>query len=64
MIDLSNYPDTDEADELQRQLQRIEGVLSTRLIWTGSAEEGPSSFFTQSATRPWRPKDGSMAGAP
>ena len=65
VIDLSNYPDSAEADELQKALMAVEGVLSTRLIWWGTAEEGPSSFFTQSGgARPWRPKDGSSMSTP
>ena len=27
------------------KLHKIDGVLSTRLIWTGSASEGPSNFY-------------------
>ena len=38
--------DADKSAALQKELASITGVLSTRLIWTGSVSEGPSNFVT------------------
>merc|ERR1711990_156241 len=32
--------------EVQTELGLIPGVLSSRVIWTGNAEEGPQNFFS------------------
>jgi D-3-phosphoglycerate dehydrogenase len=51
VIDLENFtkestPD-DEALALQSKLMELDGVISTRLIWTGNAAEGPGYFLTK-----------------
>ena len=46
MIDLDSFAEGDAAD-LQQAILGIEGVLSTRIIWTGSVNEGPSNFMTK-----------------
>jgi len=43
VIDMDGFPEA-SSDDLQSSLLSIEAVLSTRLIWTGSAAEGPSNF--------------------
>ena len=35
------------ADKLQLALGQLDSVISTRLIYTGSAAEGPASFYTK-----------------
>ena len=49
VLDLQEFPEGDAAEALQKDLGTLEGVLSTRLIWTGSVTEGPSNFYTTSA---------------
>jgi hypothetical protein len=47
VLDLQDFPeDADKSAALQKELASITGVLSTRLIWTGSVSEGPSNFVT------------------
>merc|ERR1719310_770468 len=46
VIDLDGFS-TDEGASLQKELIDIEGVLSTRFIWTGSVAEGPANFLTK-----------------
>ena len=45
VVDIDGSPD----DDTQKKLLDIPGVLSTRVIWTGSASEGPSNFYVKSA---------------
>jgi len=45
VIDLDGFAETD-GEALQKDLISIEGVLSTRFIWTGSVNEGPANFMT------------------
>jgi len=47
VIDLDNCGTDEEAASLQSKLMELEAVISTRLIWTGSAAEGPGSYFTK-----------------
>merc|ERR1719460_2153716 len=47
VIDLDNFP-AEKADELQQEVIALDGVLSTRMIWTGSVQEGPANFLTKS----------------
>jgi len=47
VIDMQNFPQGPDADKLQLALGGLEAVISTRLIYTGSASEGPSSFYTK-----------------
>jgi len=46
VIDMDGFPE-DASAELQEALLAMDAVVSTRLIWTGSASEGPSNFFTK-----------------
>ena len=47
VIDMQDYPHEDgPARGMQEQILAIPDVLSTRLIWTGRASEGPSHFYT------------------
>ncbi len=46
VLDLQDFPEGEQAQGLQEALAGINGVLSTRLIWTGSASEGPGYFVT------------------
>jgi len=46
VIDLDSF-DESGADALQQSLMTVEGVLSTRMIYTGRAQEGPASFLTK-----------------
>jgi len=46
VIDMDGFPEA-SSDDLQSALLGIESVLSTRMIWTGSAAEGPSNFLTK-----------------
>jgi len=46
VLDLNDFPEGDAANGLQEALAGIDGVLSTRLIWTGSVTEGPGYFVT------------------
>lgn len=45
VVDIDGAP----GDDAQRELLSIDGVLSTRVIWTGSASEGPSNFLVSGA---------------
>merc|ERR1719313_2551961 len=44
VVDLQDVAD---ADALLSKLLEVDGVLSSRMIWTGTAAEGPSSFKTK-----------------
>ena len=44
MVDISDAEGADGAEATLAALHGLEGVLSTRLIWTGSADAGPSHF--------------------
>ena len=46
VIDLDEFP-AEEGEKLQNALIGLEGVLSTRFIWTGSVAEGPANFVTK-----------------
>jgi len=46
VLDLQDFPEGEESDALQAALASINGVISTRMIWTGSADEGPKNFYT------------------
>ena len=46
VIDLDNFPE-DAGDALQKELLDVDGILSTRFIWTGSVCEGPASFYVK-----------------
>jgi D-3-phosphoglycerate dehydrogenase len=46
VVDMDGFSD-DLSEDLQSSLLAIDAVLSTRLIWTGSAAEGPSNFLTK-----------------
>ena len=46
VIDLDGF-DESAADTLQKQLIAIDGVMSTRIIWTGQVQEGPSNYLTK-----------------
>lgn len=45
VIDLDGFSQAD-GETLSKELVAIDGVISTRFIWTGSAQEGPSSYVT------------------
>ena len=47
VVDLQDFPEGEAAVEVQQKLLALDGVLSTRIIWTGSVMEGPSSFYTK-----------------
>jgi len=47
VVDLQDFPEGDAATDVQQKLLALDGVLSTRIIWTGSVQEGPSSFMTK-----------------
>lgn len=47
VIDLQDFPEGPEAQAVQERILALEGVLSTRIIWTGSAQEGPQNFLTK-----------------
>ena len=50
VIDMQDYPkDGAPAQAMQEQILAIPDVLSTRLIWTGRATEGPTHFYTKSS---------------
>ena len=44
---MQNFPKDEAADKLQLALGQLDSVISTRLIYTGSAAEGPASFYTK-----------------
>ena len=44
VVDISDAEGADGAEATLAALHGLEGVLSTRLIWTGSADAGPSHF--------------------
>lgn len=46
VIDLDDFSEA-SGETLGAELMGVEGVLSTRFIWTGSAQEGPNSFLTK-----------------
>merc|ERR1719149_26507 len=46
VIDLDAI-DQETASDLQNAILAIDGVLSTRVIWRGSADEGPANFLTK-----------------
>ena len=45
VIDMDSLSPGVEDD--QEKIHAIDGVLSTRIIWEGTASEGPSSFMTK-----------------
>ena len=47
VVDLQDFPEGEQAVDVQQKLLALDGVLSTRIIWTGSVQEGPSSFMTK-----------------
>lgn len=47
VIDMDSFPQGEAADKLQLKLAELDAVISTRLIYTGSASEGPASFYTK-----------------
>jgi len=46
VIDLDNFPE-EKGEELQRDLLAVDGVISSRMIWTGQVSEGPANFMTK-----------------
>ena len=47
---MQDYPHEDSvAQDMQEQILGIPDVISTRLIWTGRASEGPTHFYTKSS---------------
>merc|ERR1719331_1758354 len=46
VIDLDNFPE-EKGKELQRDLLAVDGVISSRMIWTGQVSEGPANFMTK-----------------
>lgn len=46
VIDLDSITQ-EESGDIQKKILDIDGVLSSRIIWRGTAEEGPSSFLTK-----------------
>lgn len=46
VIDLDGFQ-SDDGEALQQEIIALDGVLSTRFIWTGSAGEGPANFLTK-----------------
>ena len=46
VIDLDSFSE-DDAAGLQDAILGIDGVISTRIIWTGSVAEGPANFLTK-----------------
>jgi len=46
VVDIEGFEEKDGA-ALQEALLAIPGVMSTRMIWTGSADEGPKDFRTK-----------------
>jgi len=47
VVDMQGFPEGEQGDAIQRAIQDIESVLSTRMIFTGSVQEGPKNFFTK-----------------
>jgi len=47
VVDLEGFEPGEMAQSVQEKLLAIDGVLSSRIIWTGSVSEGPSSFVTK-----------------
>jgi D-3-phosphoglycerate dehydrogenase len=47
VIDMQGFPEGEQGDAIQRAIQDIDSVISTRMIFTGSAQEGPRNFFTK-----------------
>jgi hypothetical protein len=46
VIDMEGFNNND-GGELQKALLTIDAVLSSRIIWTGSVDEGPSHFYVK-----------------
>ena len=46
VIDLDDFP-KDSTENLQKELLAMDGVLSTRFIFTGSVAEGPAAFYVK-----------------
>merc|ERR1719183_512593 len=46
VVDLDAFPEADP-DTISQELIAIDGVLSTRFIWTGSVTEGPANYYTK-----------------
>ena len=46
VIDLDSFP-TDQSSKLQEALLALDGILSTRIIFTGSVAEGPAAFYVK-----------------
>jgi len=46
VLDVENGPATVKT-ELPQALMKLDAVISVRIIWTGSAAEGPNSFYTK-----------------
>jgi len=47
VVDIQDFPEGDEAQQMQEKILGLEAVLSTRIIWTGTAAEGPQNFLTK-----------------
>lgn len=47
VIDLDGYTRDDPWEEMEAKLMALDQVISTRLIWTGSAGEGPGAYSTK-----------------
>jgi len=47
VVDLQDFPEGDAAADVQNKILALDGVLSTRIIWTGSVQEGPGSFMVK-----------------
>jgi len=47
VVDLQDFPEGDAATEVQEKILSLDGVISTRIIWTGSVHEGPKSFMVK-----------------
>ena len=46
VIDLDDFP-KDSTENLQKELLAMDGILSTRFIFTGSVAEGPAAFYVK-----------------
>jgi len=49
VIDLDNELSDADADHIQDELNKLDAVISSRLIWTGSVDEGPRNFVVKKA---------------
>jgi len=47
VIDMESFPTGKEGADIQRAIQDIDAVISTRVIFQGTAAEGPSNFFNK-----------------